>query len=143
MRRIEVARIAFIDAVDRLLFEKRDIFEKNGFDWDYQFFGGEIGKRESPLQVVIRTSQERLFYYLGDEVVIYFGSYPSELTQDIQAIDHIYVARFPGWAYLPVIGSGMNLISLHPARRLRIPPVYQRILNDLEASLRDPNFLPP
>ncbi len=143
MRRIEVARIVFIDGIHRVLFENRRDLENDGFNWDYLFFGGKLEEGESSEQAVVREVMEELGYDLKEGNFRYFGTYESQLTQEVHTTDHIYVTRLPTRTRLNSReGHGMILTPIHSVRKSRIPPIYQKILDDLESSLRDPDFLP-
>ena len=149
MKKIEIARIAFVDPVNRVLFEERKGLSNNDFNYGYLLFGEKLEDGESPEDTIRRKIMEELIYELNGEKfsiyelngVRYFRTYESDL-EGTPTTDHVYVAKLPRFNGLRSLESRtLALMPISSARRTKIPPIYHQIFQDLETALRDPNFL--
>ncbi len=72
------------------------------------------------------------------------GTYESCPSPEVHTIDHVYVARLPARTCLiSKEGRGTSLMPAYSARKYNIPGVYNKILDDLERKLNDPDFSLP
>lgn len=139
----EVVTCAFIDAVDRVLFQDRRGTSKFGLNWDYSFFGGSLENGESPQQALIREIREKLDFDLSRYNFRHFRDYKGPFNEQIYTVEHIYMAAFPGFSCIKDLDRrGLVLMPISSARKKRLLPLYSPILDDLETALKNPNFLP-
>ncbi len=136
----EVVSCAFIDAVDRVLFQ--DNGPKAGFS--YHFFGGSLENGETPEEALIKRIIEELDFDLSNHKVRHFGDYRDPFSKERTSVEHVYITRFPGFSYIKDMEErNLVLMPISTARRHRLLPSYHRILEDLETALRSPNFSLP
>lgn len=128
----EVSTVVFYDEQKRILLQDRRSISKFGEEWG--FFGGSIEAGESPIETAIREIEEELEYKLTSPK--FFKSYDATLPTGISAIEHLHLAKFPGYdIFNQQEGDGMRLFSIFEARQLKLLDVYYKILDDLELHL--------
>lgn len=128
----EVSTVVFYDEQNRILLQDRRRIGKFGEEWG--FFGGSIEKGENPRQTVIREINEELEYELENPE--FFKSYNTILPTGISGVEHVHLAKFPGYDRLVQReGDGMRLFKIPEARRLKLLEMYHHILDDLELHL--------
>lgn len=126
--------IVFVDNNGRLLLQDRKNISKFGEHWG--FFGGKIKVGEGSSTALIREIKEELNYELKKAKLL--GFYKHILDQYTIHLDYVHVAVFPGFEHLKLQeGDGMKLFTLRQAKRLRMVPIYKKILPDLEVYLKN------
>ncbi len=127
-----VATVAFLHRDSRtILLQARTRISKFGEHWG--FFGGSMQDGESPEAAVRREIQEELTWTLG--TLRHFRSYSAELPNGVSAVEEVFVSAFPGFpALCQREGDGMALFTPEQAGQLRVLPVYQTILVDLDTN---------
>jgi len=124
-----VSTVAFYDKDHRILLQNREGISKFGEEWG--FFGGSIETGENPGEALVREIQEELEYKITD--FKFFIKYIGILPRNILAVEYLHIAPFPGFEVLTQKeGNYCRLFTIEEARKLKILPIYNQMLDDLE-----------
>lgn len=124
-RRVSTA--FFVDKNNKILLQNRKSISKFGEEWGA--FGGSIQEGETPEKALTRELYEELEYRVTDLRLL--GEYFVKLGP-INASETTYILDFPGFKHLHLNeGNSMRLFTLEDAKRLKVPPRYQQMFEDI------------
>ncbi|MFH1439762.1 MAG: NUDIX domain-containing protein [Candidatus Woesearchaeota archaeon] len=139
MKHIEVSIIAFYDSNNRILLEKR---LRSKYSEEWAFFGGVLepeNSNEQGLESKEQGLEREILQELNYAVTNYrhVKSYHIQPADNIKAVEHLFVAEFPGFDKIQFKDSlGGALFTFDEARRLRLMRHHYGHLNDLEKYLK-------
>ncbi len=123
----KVALIALLEGSKILVQERKD---RSKFGEEWAFFGGSVEEGETPEQAVRREVKEELGYDLKS--FDFFKKYIHQMKPSWVSEKTMFTAEFPGFEKVRLLeGSGMKLASLQTAKKIKMMPGDEEIINDL------------
>ena len=129
-----VALIIFYDNKKHILLQERKGMSKWGEEWAY--FGGGIEEGESPEEAVVRETEEELNFKLDD--FRYAGKVArAKLKDDIFTDLFVFISPLNNKMREFTLGEGsaMRLFTIQEARKLKMVPGDEKVLDMLEKIL--------
>ncbi len=130
-----IATILFYTPERKILLQDRKSISKFGEGWGP--FGGSVEEGEFPEEAIKREIMEELEFELKDfRLLNRYNLYVNNLDGTrMKLFESVYISPFPGFDKLTLReGDGMELFEIGEVRKLKIQPLYQRILNEFEDS---------
>lgn len=134
MKAIQKSLLIPVNSKGEILIQDRRNFIKP----DWGFFGGSIKEGETPIEAVIRETEEELGLKLSEDDIIPMGASSTFWRDNIEHIRHLFLYKTDQKKFTDLEADGAYWLSFDEARkRLEIEDRFDEIEGKINTFLRE------